>query len=569
MLIHQKAALSTPIKTLRKAAAANLFRATTVLCVTLAVILWVGPRLIRQDLFSDDAEQHLFWMYRFFDPQLFPNDFRVEFYSSSSVAPWGYQALYYMLGQVLDLQVAGELMAAVLLVWSAFLVYKIAGANSDDAELRGLLAVLAMIVLLPVLDLEVLPRMALQRTFAFPITLLCLWAMVARRYVYVGVSWILAALFYPVTLVVLGVSGAGVLLLEVIRERKLPRAAILNALLGVASLGIAAFNGGPPPGFGPSVTAEQARTMPEFLQNGREAIFGDDLFHSLFLDGRMGLGVAPWLLACVVVAMLFLAWRRQRIPMPVWVLFFVSLVVWFTSRQVVFSLYLPNRHARWGVACLAIFAFAAAAYAILKIVAHRTAAAGLRSKHYNESPPRTLDYIIALMAPLMVVAALSPVAHRVFRAPISTDMEAAYRFLSTLPKDTLIAAHPDIASAIPFRSKRSVLVSTKTSVPFMAGYYARVKPRLEASLRAAYATSAEEMDASLSPYGVDVMLTNRLVWNKKTYYAPFDGLVKQLRERGDRLGYALQSPPAGRILFHSGHVYVVRVGTPNEQAAAR
>ena len=139
-------------------------------------------------------------------------------------------------------------------------------------------------------------------------------------------------------------------------------------------------------------------------------------------------------------------------------------------------------------------------------------------------------------------------------------MERAYAYLTTLPRDTLIAAHPDLADFVPLRSKRSVLASTETSLSFMQGYYRRIEPRLQASLRAAYASSWEELDKALAPYGVTVMLTAPIVWSKTDYYEPFNALVTDLRSQGERTGFVLKEPTGARVLFRSGDVYVVRVG---------
>jgi hypothetical protein len=58
-----------------------------------------------------------------------------------------------------------------------------------------------------------------------------------------------------------------------------------------------------------------------------------------------------------------------------------------------------------------------------------------------------------------------------------------------------------------------------------------------------------------------------VVWTKETYYEPFRPLVAGLKARGAEQGFVLQHPPADRVLFRSGDVYVVRVGragTPAE-----
>ncbi len=105
-----------------------------------------------------------------------------------------------------------------------------------------------------------------------------------------------------------------------------------------------------------------------------------------------------------------------------------------------------------------------------------------------------------------------------------------------------------------------MLASTETSIAFMQGYYDRLKPRIEASLRATYATSWEDFDAQLQPFGVDVFLVTPADWDRTGYFAPWDELAERLLARGRKKGFVLAHPPAGRVLFRSGEVYVVRVG---------
>jgi hypothetical protein len=93
----------------------------------------------------------------------------------------------------------------------------------------------------------------------------------------------------------------------------------------------------------------------------------------------------------------------------------------------------------------------------------------------------------------------------------------------------------------------------------MQGYHARVVPRLEASLHAAYATSWDELASALGRYKVDVFLTAPSVWRKRSYDAPLDELARGLIARTQREGAVLRTPPPERILFRSGEVYVVRI----------
>ena len=128
------------------------------------------------------------------------------------------------------------------------------------------------------------------------------------------------------------------------------------------------------------------------------------------------------------------------------------------------------------------------------------------------------------------------------------------------------------ADNIPLRTRRSVLTSTETSMPWLAGYYRIEKPRVEASLRAAYAIDASALDSELAPYGVDIFVTGPPVWRETSYHEPYDReLVQGLLKRGRASGFALRDPPADRVLFRSGEYYVLRVGAfaPPTEGSAR
>lgn len=52
--------------------------------------LWLA--FTHPNTIQDDARQHVFWMQRFLDPELFPNDLIADYFQS--LAPLGYSAIY-------------------------------------------------------------------------------------------------------------------------------------------------------------------------------------------------------------------------------------------------------------------------------------------------------------------------------------------------------------------------------------------------------------------------------------------------------------------------------------------
>ena len=530
-----------------------LARSSALLCVVIAISAWLGPTLTRTDLFNNDAAHHLYWLYKFADPALFPNDLSIEYFSSNSVAPRGYTALYAAIAPSVDLLFASKLVSVLLLGITAWFAWLLGKASFPERPfLSGMLAVAATMALLATIDL--LPSLGLQRTFATPLTLMCLWALIARRYQWVGVSWLAAALVYPVIVPVLGLAAGFVFLGELVRLRQMPPWWWLNGIFGIAAIATVLAGRGVPDHIGPMVSYAQASQMAEFGPGGRQQLFGTGWTSYWFHHHRTGLGVGPKvLLATALAGLLALALRgRRAIPAPVLVMALTGIALWFAARLVLFDLYLPNRHSRWTMAASIVVVLAVAAAAALvwlqTVVSERRAV-----------PPWVMPAIAAIAAPLTVAIALFPSAIQAWRTPVDRDLEQAYAFIAQLPKDTLVAAHPDLADFVPLRTRRSVLASTEVSIAFMLGYYQALEPRIEASLRAAYATDWNEFDALLAPFGVDVVITHPSVWAANGYPPPYDSLVTQLAQSGRESSFVLRHPPVDRILFQSGDTFVVRV----------
>jgi len=535
--------------------AQRLYVGLAVLAALLATALHFGPALLRADIFEDDAAHHIFWLYRYSDPALFPGDLSVDALRIN--APLGYRAVYATAAQLMDVAFAAKLLGVALLLLSFWLTWKVATAiGGADRELRGLLGVAslsAIIAYAPAADL--MGVMALQRTFALPLTLLCLWALIAKRYAWVGGAWLAGGLFYPVVLPTLGVAAGCVFLRDMARERRMPEQWVLNGVLGLAAIGLALF-GMPKAGdLGPAYTFTQAMTMPEWGPGGRiDLYFGKGSFFNWAWNQNMGLAwsVGSLLAFTSAVVVAWLTGQRRLVPLAAWTMLAVGLAWWLALRlfpdELMFFLYVPNRHARWVVGVFGTVALVAAGYGVLQVVVRR------QTPQLRE----LLSRWFAVAAAVGSCALLLPHALQSERAPVDKDLEQTYAFLASLPKTTLIAAHPDLADYIPLRARRSVLASSETSMPWLKTYFETVKPRVEASLRAAYAPSMEAMDRELAPYGVDVFVTGPDIWQKTGYFQPYDSMVQDLLARGRTHGFALQHPPEERILFRSGEYYVIR-----------
>jgi hypothetical protein len=537
-------------------------RIAAIVTVILGVTLWAGPALWRSDIIDDDANQHIFWLYRYADPALFPHDITVDYFRTS--APLGYRGLYALIAPWFDVLQAAKVLAAALLVACGWLSWGIATSiEGRNRNLRGLVAVAALVGLVAVDRSSggILWVMAFQRSFALPVLLLFLWALQSRRYLWVGISWLCAALFYPVALPVLGLTGGYIFSREWLQCKRLPRYWPANCLMGIGALALALLGLPESGSLGPAYTYAEAANMPEFGPNGRLQLYATGLITNLLRYHMTGLGWAPLPLLAIglCVGLAWIAGQRRLITPVAWATLVVGVGLWAAMRlfpeQLMFGLYLPNRHARWAIAGFGIVAIPAGAASLVGL-GERFVAGG--TAHWNGIVAR----IASLLVPLAVAALLLPYAIQQLRSPADRDLERVYSYLAMLPKNTLIGAHPDLADYIPLRTRRSVLGSTEGSMPWMAGFYRVVKPRIEASLRAAYATDLATLDREMASQGVKVFVTGPIVWQSQGYFEPYDPLVRALRARGGSAGFALAAPPSDRVLFSSGAYYVLRIGDP-------
>jgi hypothetical protein len=515
---------------------------------------WVGPFLFRADLFDGDAAHHIFWLYRYADARLFPGDVTVDYFLTS--APAGYQALYALLVPWIDAMFASKLVSFGLFAASVVLAYAAGAAvPGPDAPLRGLLASLGLVLMLALsTQTDSLAPMGMQRAFGLPTTLLALWGLVSGRYWLVGVSWLLAALTYPVVLPVIGLAAGAVFLHDLVRNRRLPSYWLVNGFAAVAAVALALFAVPKAPQLGPAASYLEAMAMPGFGPDGRLDLWGP-AEGALFWHGMTGLGWAPKVVVLVgaCVAGTFVVRQRWLLPFAAWALLGVGVLLWVALRvwpeHLMFGLYLPNRHPRWAIPAFGALAFAAVTYGLL----------ALRSPAARGVGPGVAR-AVAVCAPLLAIAALLPRSLAQWERPVEADLQRTYAFLATLPADTLVAAHPDTANYVPLFARRSVLASTEASMPWMKGYFAIMQPRLEASLHAAYATSVESLDQLLAPLGVGYFVVGPEAWSRDGYLQPWREDIRRRQAEAQQAGRPLEQVTGARVVFESGGYRVLRVG---------
>ena len=259
---------------------------------------------------QDDARTFLFWMERFTDPSLFPNDLIASYFSA--VSPPGYTALHRVAATVfgIDPFVLNKVLPIVLGLIMTVYAYAVC-----LQLLRVPAAAFAAATILneSVWRADSIPS-GTPRAFIYPIFLAFLYYSLRRQRVAVLFTVGLMGLFYPqMTTIMLGTLCLGLLRWERGRLRlstdRAEWAVCISAI--VLAVGIVAVAIQQSARFGPVTTASQARQMIEFTYYGRTAYFTNDWWRFWVVGERSGVfpyGFDPPLIWLGVLLPVLAAW---------------------------------------------------------------------------------------------------------------------------------------------------------------------------------------------------------------------------------------------------------------------
>ncbi|MDJ0707305.1 MAG: hypothetical protein QNJ46_28865 [Leptolyngbyaceae cyanobacterium MO_188.B28] len=220
---------------------------------------------------QDDARQHVFWMQRFLDPDLFPQDWIADYFQS--VAPAGYRWVYQAAASLgVNPMVFNKLLPTVLALVTTGYGFGLC-LKLFPIPAAGFTATLFLNQLLWSKDDLI---SATPRAFFYPLFLAFLYYLLRRSLWPCLIALGLQCLFYPQTALLscatlcvrlLGWTGKK---LRFSRDRGDIQFAIAGLCLTVILLLPFILTTSE---FGPIITLAEAQQMPEFSPNGRASFF--------------------------------------------------------------------------------------------------------------------------------------------------------------------------------------------------------------------------------------------------------------------------------------------------------
>lgn len=478
-------------------------------------VIWLKAAFAGKYSVQSDASMYVFWMQRFVDPTLLPNDLNVAYHES--ISPIGYTALF---KSIASLGVSPILFNKLLPV--ALTLATTVYCFGFCLQLLPLPAVAFVSTLLFNQHLWLTDDVnsATPRSFVYPFFFAFLYYLNRGANVRAIAAIGLIGLFYPTMMFV----AVGVLAVRLVEWSKghlrlsQQRRDYLLLAAGVAVAGVVLIPYGllGQAEFGPLVSVTQARAMPEFqAPNGRISFFNDRDPLNFWFDGihsGLGLSLNPVIVSVgLLLPVLWLYPRQfplvQRCRPAVALLpqmLVASLGLFVAAHASLFHLFLPSRYT---VHTLRMVVAIAGGLALCTLID----AAVRVSRRFWQGKTRYLAWGAAVLVaiPLVLYPQIFWAKHFTKAGLIVGKVPALYEFFQQQPKDSLIATLSVEADRLPVFAQRSVLVSPKYSIPYHPAYYKQIRQRAIDLIHAQYSPDAAAVQAFVQKYGVDFWLLER------------------------------------------------------------
>ncbi|NER33119.1 MAG: hypothetical protein F6J93_03410 [Oscillatoria sp. SIO1A7] len=501
---------------------------------------------------QDDARQHVFWMQRFVDSQLFPNDLIADYFQT--VAPAGYTGLYWLAAKLgIAPLLLSKLLPPILGIITTAYCFALT-MQLLPVPVAGFISSLFLNHYLWMRD-DLVSATAVA--FVYPLFAAFLYYWTRRALLPACAALALLGLFYPQAVLI----SAGIIILELWRKQDYRFClSCLAVAFSVMLLYALKSNG-----YGPVVTAAEARNLPEFLPGGEFKFFNKYPQDFWFTGQRSGIAprfgsILPLVAGGLLPLLLLFNWSRSRLwskvvaedppqtppskkggketplfkgglggtsdwnipflstsfdqnkflassPFPLLrrleniglllEIILASLAMFFICHAMLFRLHLPSRYTEHSLRFVAAIAGGIALTVLIDAVAS-----------WSQKQRKPIVYYIFTVLVLGVVILEPTWLKRFPRTDYVIGKAApAYEFFAAQPKDILVASLAAEANNIPLFSQRSIIVGSEGyPVPYHKKYYKEMRQRTVDSIAAHYSSDLEDLRRFTEGYSIDFWL---------------------------------------------------------------
>ncbi|MDT9341688.1 hypothetical protein VV11_020580 [Trichodesmium erythraeum 21-75] len=485
------------------------------LSLTLAItcgILGIIPALSHQYIVQDDARSHIFWMAKFLNPELFPNDIIADYFQS--VAPQGYTHLYKLFSLIkIPPLLLNKILPIILGLITTAYCFKVA-IQILPIPLAGFLSTLFLNQNLWLKDDLI---SGTPRAFFYPLFLGFLHYFLKKSSLGIIITITLLGLFYPQGVFL----SAALLTLDFLHLPNQQKLTILTIGLTTAFLILLpyALNTSE---YSPIITLTQAKKLPEFFPGGRASFFSNNNFDFWLTGDRSGIIPPEWLSQSFLppqvwaglLLFIFLSFNKKNITQKITnkiillpELALASTGIFIAAHLLLFRLHHPSRYSQHSLRIIMALAGGIAFTLIIELIRKKLHLLNNSSKNQPLQKIKAISIstsIYIVLTLIIIYPALTnnfPVTNYVVgKAP------QLYEYLAQQPSDIRIASLALEANNIPTFAKRSILVSSEYALPYHQGYYNQIKQRAKDLIQAQYSPNLEEVKKIIHKYKIDFWL---------------------------------------------------------------
>ena len=445
---------------------------------------------------QDDARQHVFWLQRLNDPELFPHDLIANYFSS--VAPAGYKFVYWLANLWgLEPLIFNKILPLLLGVGTSIYLFLVT-LEIFPVALAGFLASLLLNQNLWLLDDLV---SGTPRAFLYILFLGFIYHLLRQQLLFCVLLILLQGLFYPQTVLI----SAGILCLNLISQKEGRYLYLIGLIAAVFTVAVYKLQTAE---FSEVITIATAQQLPEFAPTGRSAFFIENPWHFWLVAKQSGWFPFEWqyfamcsfgllLPAIVKFPTLFpLVKQLNSRARIIWQILVTSLGWYGLSHLLLFRLHLPSRYSQhyWRIA------IALLAGITLTILLHQLIQTVAASSFLGQL------MIMAIAIPLLLYPtyAVQSYPHRL--GYLTAQETELYQFLQKQPKNIVIATLSEAGDFIPSFAQRTVLTAREYSIPYHWDYYGQIRQRTQDLIQAQYTLNPDELKQFIRKYQIDLWL---------------------------------------------------------------
>jgi hypothetical protein len=489
------------------------------------------PALTNPYVINDDVRQQIFWMRQWHDPTLFQHDLLADY--ARHYLPWGVKVLYWLASFVVNPILFSKILPGFLFVLLSATLYRI-GSILEDRRLGWFVVCVSWLMPFFIDNLSG----GLARAFAAPLLALfwCFWLSGNSRGM--ALTLLLQALFIPY---IFPICASGVIIAWILMKTRqgepppFPASATNLAYLALAASLVVLFNYNFTwSGYGPLVRAADMVNRPEFTSSGRVHIVPVytlpwemiRLWEFIPPFHELGEVAGSFLCGLLILGALWGGWQIQwylLLPrlQPIWCLGLASLLWYALARMFLLKLFIPDRYLIYTANLFYCMGLALCFHALTKdLFRHRVVTVGALSL-------------------VVVFSALRLQGVGLFDYSAGIPL---YSALSKIPKDALVAGHPEVMDNVMTFAHRRALVTFELAQPWSQGHWRQVRPRLEDFFAAYYATDPEVVRTFCRKYRISHLVLDERHFtpdflehrpdpsDHSPFFAPFDAYIRNLTQ---------------------------------------